>query len=110
MLVSMSKKTGRRWIVSPLRCALYSKRQVGVRNRFMSQTSKGGRPPVKWLAPIQPNEKGSFGRPSLCVACRGNSDIGVVLNYFLFEASVEAEREKIDTTQVDFIRLHRTLD
>jgi hypothetical protein len=68
------------------------------------------KPPVKWLVPLPQKEKGTFGRPSLCAACRGNEDIGIVLNYFLYEASVEAERWKIDTSKVPFITLERTLD
>jgi len=65
---------------------------------------------VKWIVPISHSEGGTFGRPSLCAACRGNEDIGVVLNYFTFEASLQAEREKTDLASVEYITLERGLD
>jgi len=65
---------------------------------------------VKWIVPLPEKEGGTFGRPSLCAACRGNEDIGVVLNYFTFEASVEVKNRKIDISTVEYIILKRMLD
>src|SRR5450755_932668 len=76
----------------------------------MTQTAEKKRPPIKWIVPIPANEGGSFGRPSLCAACRGNDVMAVILNYFVYEASTEAEQKKIDTLKVQSIQLERTHD
>lgn len=66
------------------------------------------RPPVKWIVPLPENDP--YGKKSFTNACRGNSDLGEVLNYFLYAASKEVEQDKSLDTSTGSITVDRMLD
>jgi hypothetical protein len=49
----------------------------------------------QWIIAFPDEKTTAVGRPCLRAACRGNERIGLVLNYFIFEASLEAQRRKL---------------
>ena len=53
------------------------------------------------------DKSGSFGRTPLTAACRGHNDMGTALNYFIYEASKEAQYKGIDIKSVEFIEIQR---
>lgn len=69
-------------------------------------------PPLKWAIHIPTEKLSAFGRPCFDAACRGNNRIGRVLNYFVYEASREVERCKIDLSTIEgkVVILQRTHD
>jgi hypothetical protein len=54
------------------------------------------------------DKNASFGRPELTSACRGHNNKGVVLNYFIFEASREAKKKGINKDEVEYVEIERT--
>src|SRR5579875_1004149 len=66
--------------------------------------------PVKWIVPLKRNGgKTAIGRQELKAACRGREAIGVLLNYFIYEASFECTyKQQVDLSKVEFVRLNRT--
>ena len=54
------------------------------------------------------DKNASFGRPELTAACRGHNNKGVVLNYFIFEASKEAKKNGINKDEVEYVEIERT--
>src|SRR4051794_25612409 len=54
------------------------------------------------------DKNASFGRPELTAACRGHNNKGVVLNYFIFEASREAKKKGINKDEVEYVEIERT--
>lgn len=69
-------------------------------------------PPVKWAIDIPSEKLSAFGRPCFDAACRGNDRIGRVLNYFVYEASREVERCKMNLSTIEgkVVTLQRTHD
>lgn len=54
------------------------------------------------------DKSSSFGRAALTAACRGHNNMGVVLNYLVYEASVEAKSKHINKDEVEYVEITRT--
>jgi hypothetical protein len=64
----------------------------------------------QWIISFPDEKTTTVGRPCLRAACRGNERISLVLNYFIYEASLQAQRHKLDLATTKVVVLQRTLD
>ncbi len=62
---------------------------------------------VKWIVPVPAGDP--YGKETFKAVCRGNSDLGEMLNYFLFAASKEVEQKRADVGD-EHITIRRNLE
>lgn len=65
------------------------------------------RPPVTWIVPVPADDP--YGDRLFTIVCRGNSDLGKALNYFLYAISKEVESNKKLDLSKGFVTIKRNL-
>jgi hypothetical protein len=76
----------------------------------MTQQAEQKKHEIDWLVSAPEGTNAPSFMSLLASACRGNTDIASVLNYFLYAAALQAKKDSIDKTTIQSIVVRCSLD